>query len=189
LKVKIAKHKKQKMSKRNVEIKAKIKDYDETIQLISDLIKPADVSYETIHQHDTFFNVNGDGLLKLRDFQTVKNTGELIYYERSIQAGPKLSSYVITPVSNCGTMRLLLEKSNGIIGTVVKTRHLFLHGQTRIHVDKVQTLGNFLELEVVLTPTQTAEEGEIIAEEIMSKLNISEDDLVPTAYLDLILSA
>jgi adenylate cyclase class IV len=66
---------------------------------------------------------------------------------------------------------------------------LFLHGQTRIHVDKVQTLGNFLELEVVLTPTQTAEEGEIIAEEIMSKLNISEDDLVPTAYLDLILSA
>jgi len=65
-------------------------------------------------------------------------------------------------------------------------RHLFLVGQTRIHLDEVAGLGNFLELEVVLQEGQRAEDGMAIANELMEKLGVKKKDLVGKAYIDLI---
>ena len=45
-------------------------------------------------------------------------------------------------------MKELLSHSLGVKGTVKKTRTLYMVGQTRIHVDKVDNLGDFMELEV-----------------------------------------
>jgi len=59
-------------------------------------------------------------------------------------------------------------------------------GQTRIHLDEVENLGLFVEIEVVLSLQQTVSEGVHIAEEIMEKLGISRDDLVEKAYIDLL---
>jgi len=51
-------------------------------------------------------------------------------------------SYWICPIQET------LSKAVGIKGTVKKERLLYLVGQTRVHVDNVQGLGNFMELEV-----------------------------------------
>lgn len=75
----------------------------------------------------------------------------------------------------------------GIIGSVKKTRYFFLYEQTRIHVDRVENLGDFLELEVVLLPKQSAEEGKEIAEFLMNKLDIVKENLIKEAYIDLLL--
>lgn len=42
----------------------------------------------------------------------------------------------------------VLEKAFGAKNEVKKVRHLFIVGQTRIHIDEVEDLGNFMELEV-----------------------------------------
>jgi predicted adenylyl cyclase CyaB len=83
-------------------------------------------------------------------------------------------------------LRRLLSEALGIEGTVRKKRHLFLAGQTRIHLDEVENLGNFLELEVMLQEGQRAEDGMAIANELMEKLGLKKKDLIAGAYIDLI---
>lgn len=67
---------------------------------------------------------------------------------------------------------------------VKKTRFLFLFNQTRIHLDKVENLGNFLEFEVCLKPEQTLEQGQQIAEDLMKTFELKTEDLMSGAYLD-----
>ena len=69
-----------------------------------------------------------------------------------------------------------------------KTRTLFLVGHTRIHLDQVEGLGDFIELEVVLRDGEPAEEGTKIAIELLSRLGISKESLVEGAYVDLLKS-
>ena len=59
-------------------------------------------------------------------------------------------------------------------------------GQTRVHCDQVEGLGDFAELEVVLNDDQTSEDGTRIAEDLMKKLGLDSKDLIPGAYMDLI---
>ena len=73
----------------------------------------------------------------------------------------------------------------GQAGRVRKKRVLFLAGQTRIHLDRVEGLGDFLELEVTLKDGQPAESGEAVAMDLMRKLGIEQDHLIEGAYVDL----
>jgi len=63
---------------------------------------------------------------------------------------------------------------------------LFLVDRTRIHLDRVEDLGHFLELEVVLSDGETVEAGEAIAHDLMGKLGISSTQLIEGAYVDLL---
>ncbi|KAI5703007.1 hypothetical protein M8J75_006659 [Diaphorina citri] len=124
----------------------------------------------------------------LRNFTHDQNS-ELIYYSRPNQDGPKLSSYSKVNFPDTVDVKALdevLSKACGRIGVVKKIRHLYLFGQTRIHVDRVQLLGDFMELEVCLESEQKLEEGEKIAQQLMEKLGVHKDDLVSCAYMDLL---
>ena len=59
-------------------------------------------------------------------------------------------------------------------------------GQTRVHCDQVEGLGDFMELEVVLDDNQTTEDGQAIAEDLMVKLGIDSSKLIAGAYMDLL---
>lgn len=63
---------------------------------------------------------------------------------------------------------------------------LYIVGQTRVHIDNVQDLGHFMELEVVLQPEQTLEDGQIIARDLQQKLGVKDEDLITCAYMDLL---
>lgn len=78
----------------------------------------------------------------------------------------------------------MLAASIGVKGEVVKTRHVFIHNQTRIHLDDVENLGTFLEFEVCLQPEQTIEFGTEVANEMSNIFGIGKDDMVQGAYLD-----
>ncbi len=165
----------------NVEIKAVVRDWNRTSQAATAL---SDSPVETLEQQDTFFACS-HGRLKLRQFSARR--GELIAYRRQNVSGPKSSRYLITKTNEPTSLCAVLAESLGVIGTVKKQRHLYLHGQTRIHLDQVDSLGTFLELEVVMRPDQPVAEGEHIARALMKKLEVKQADLIADAYLDLIL--
>ncbi len=119
--------------------------------------------------------------MKLR---TVNGRCELIYYFRENTPRPRQSNYLIIPIENGRAARKMLAAVHGEIGVVRKTRWLYLAGQTRIHLDRVEGLGDFLELEVVMREKQPAEEGEAIAAELMARLGIAKDQLLDRAYVD-----
>lgn len=163
----------------NIEIKARLRDPAELCRRAAAL---SDVPVQVIPQEDTFFNIP-HGRLKLRVL--APDQGQLIYYERTDTAGPKRSNYFISLTNDPPALKTVLEKSLGIRGVVRKKRSLYLVGQTRIHVDEVEGLGQFMELEVVLRPEQSNAEGRAIAAELMEKLGVDESDLLEGAYMDL----
>jgi adenylate cyclase class IV len=165
---------------RNIEIKAHIDDIGSITRKAAAL---ADKGPFEIIQDDTFFTCP-NGRLKLRAFS--RETGELIFYRRPDQAGPKESFYLISPTSTPDILREVLTQAYGPAGRVRKCRTLFLAGQTRIHLDRVEDLGDFMELEVVLSEGDPIEAGETIARDIMEKLGISSDQLIERAYVDLL---
>ncbi len=165
---------------RNVEIKAHVPDMEALTSRVSAI---ADSGPNIVQQDDTFF-VCSNGRLKLREL--VNNNGELIFYRRPDETGPKESDYTIALTTEPAQLRKTLFQAYGVCGRVRKKRTVYMIGQTRIHLDSVDGLGNFLEFEVVLSESETTEHGVAIANDLLDRLGVSRDDLVEGAYVDLI---
>jgi len=164
---------------KNIEIKAKLHNYKKVKKIVEGLCsKPIDVE----QQIDTFFYITS-GRLKLRESQ---NKSALIYYDRKDSVDPSLSDIQIHFVENTDSLKSILSQSMGIRGVVKKKRRLYRLDQTRIHLDDVEELGKFIELEVVLKEDQSFNEGIAIAKELMDKFDIDKNDLIDVAYIDLI---
>jgi predicted adenylyl cyclase CyaB len=165
---------------RNIEIKARIESIAAILPRVAAI---ADQGPIEILQDDTFFRCE-KGRLKLRAFSD--SAGELIFYRRADQEGPKESFYVRTPTSQPESLRETLTLAYGQVGRVRKKRTLYLAGRTRVHLDEVEALGHFLELEVVLREGEPAEAGVREAEQIMQQLGIESAQLIDRAYVDLL---
>ena len=166
----------------NVEIKARIPD-SEFAALRERAAALAARPAEVLRQTDTFFATE-KGRLKLREFHN--GGGELIYYERPDQSGPKHSSYTRSDCPEPASMREALGRALGVRGVVEKRREVLLAGQTRIYLDEVSGLGSFLELEVVLANGQSVESGERIACDLLKRLGVPAEALESAAYIDLL---
>ena len=165
---------------RNVEIKARVPDLAEVERRAAAL---ATGGPTLLLQDDTFFATRR-GRLKLRELGG--GHAQLIHYDRPDAAGPKVSDYVIAAVPEPQPLREALARAYGIRGRVVKRRILYLAGRTRIHLDRVDGLGSFVELEVVLDDGEPAQAGRAEADSLMARLGIEPSQLVEGAYLDLI---
>ena len=178
---------------RNVELKAWVDDLEALERRVRELARErgdggaevggAEVGEpEVLYQRDTFYGIH-DGRLKIRDFGD--GTAEVIFYRRPDAAGPTTSHYRKVEVRDPEALGDLLAEALGVVGEVIKKRRVWVIGRTRIHLDRVERLGDFLELEVILTDEETEADGAAVARELMVELGISEDDLVEAAYLDL----
>ena len=165
---------------RNVEIKARIDSVEALGARAAALASEGPIE---IAQDDTFFRCDA-GRLKLRTFSATD--GELIFYRRADQQGPKESFYVRTPTSDPDGLREALSLAWGQAGRVVKQRTLYLVGRTRVHLDRVQGLGDFMELEVVLEENESAEVGVREAHALMAQLCVEPARLIEGAYVDLL---
>jgi len=166
---------------RNVEIKARARDFARQTRLVKAL---ATAGPEHLEQRDVFFRVP-NGRLKLR--YLAPDRGELIAYERPDQTGPKTSSYDICPSDTPGLLETVLTRSAGVIGVVAKRRTVYFYENVRIHLDVVEGLGSFLELEVVLAADDDPASGRELAEALMASLDIGSADLIDCAYIDLLM--
>jgi adenylate cyclase class IV len=160
---------------RNIEIKARISSVQELLPRALKVVGAGaglGAEPERIEQDDTFFQVP-HGRLKLRQF--ADGSAELIHYHRPDSAAAKASDYV---------------RGCGVLGRVRKTRLLVLVARagfhTRIHLDQVQGLGDFMELEVVLADGQSDAQGAAHANALMQQLGLQGVPRESGAYLDLL---
>lgn len=165
---------------RNIEIKARISRVADLLPRARAL---ADGPEAAIAQDDTFFKVP-KGRLKLREF--ADGSAELIHYLRPDTGEAKASDYVRVPVPDPAALREALSRALGLGGRVRKQRLLLMVGATRIHLDQVEGLGDFMELEVVLGAEQTDAQGSVTAEALMQALDLADAPRLAGAYLDLL---
>lgn len=164
----------------NIEIKARANNPQELLRLARAM---SDRAAETLEQHDVFFRC-GRGMLKLR---RINGAGaELIAYEREHGSQPRPSRYDIARVADFDSVRRALGASLGEIAEVRKTRTLLLVGRTRIHLDRVEGLGEFLELEVVLGPGEDENGGRAEAEALLIELGVASADLLDQTYAQML---
>lgn len=165
---------------RNIEIKARIKSVGMLKRKVEGLASGDPIEIE---QDDTFFRCE-NGRLKLREF--ANKSGELIFYQRADRPGPKESFYLRVAITETSALRETLSAACGQLGRLRKHRTLYLIDRTRVHLDSVQELGDFLELEVVLSEGESAQAGVGIARKLMVELGIQPEQLIECAYIDLL---
>lgn len=164
---------------RNIEIKARIPELSAIRAKAATL---ASGSVETIDQTDTFFVVP-KGRLKVRAFSD--GSGEVIAYDRPNGHGPKESIYQRVTCENAQALSQALGSVLAVRGIVTKHREVFHVGRTRVHLDQVNGLGCFVELEVVLAPGEAVAQGRREAHTLLRSLEIPDVALVSESYIDL----
>jgi predicted adenylyl cyclase CyaB len=172
----------------NVELKARDPDPDRSLE--ASLALGAE-DHGWLHQLDTYFVVT-HGRLKLREHpegHRQDGTAELIYYERSDQAIERESNYRLVPSADPNGLKQALAAALGVKVAVRKTRRLLLWRGVRIHLDQVDGLGNFIELEAVAeADSDLSREYEKIAE-LRHALAITDQRILATGYSDELLRA
>lgn len=171
----------------NIEIKLRIADADSARCAIETL---ADGPARILEQKDTYFNAGDDAYLKLReelDAAEGDASASLIAYRRGRSAEPRPSDIRLAHLGDAGELAETLGHALGVLVVVDKTRELYFCGQTRIHLDRVDRLGAFLELEVVLEPDQSQADGLAIARRLIERLNVDEAEAQSDSYRDLLL--
>ena len=164
----------------NIEIKARVDD----VSGIRNFLLQNHAEFIGVdHQKDIYFNVK-KGRLKLREGNIENN---LIYYERADIHGPKNSHFTLVKVTKSNELKDVLEKSIGIKVIVNKTREIYFIGNIKFHIDKVQNLGNFIEIEASNMNAVIPEEKLLEqCEYYMNKFEIKPGDLVTNSYSDLL---
>jgi predicted adenylyl cyclase CyaB len=166
---------------RNLEFKARLDDPKRAMararQLGADL-------YGDLRQTDTYFDTPR-GRLKLRE--TAGHQAELIYYQREEDSSNRGSDYEVAHSREPGELRDLLTHASGVLAVVKKRRTLLSLDATRIHLDNVEGLGNFIELEVPVTGDEDAAKQRI--DWLIRELGFGWGDCIRASYLDLKLAA
>jgi predicted adenylyl cyclase CyaB len=130
---------------RNVELKARLDDL-ESARLVARRLAGGPAA--TQHQVDTYFCCR-NGRLKLREID--EQAAQLVWYDRADAQGPKPSDYQLVPVAEPGPLKAALTAALGTAAVVDKRREIYLYENVRIHLDRVDGLGDFLEFEAVLS--------------------------------------
>ena len=138
-------------------------------------------------QRDTFFVV-ARGKLKLREQPP---EAWLIHYERDRESGLMLSRYEIVPVADPTHTREMLARALGVLAEVRKHRTLLTRRNVRLHLDRVETLGGFGEIEALLGEGSEQEAGagasgaRTAVDELLGALGVGARDLIEVSYFEL----
>lgn len=181
----------------NFEFKARLHDLP---NIKSVLLARAAGSAGILQQTDTYFYVSS-GRLKLREIVYESQTthvpqraeSQLIFYQRPDHAAVKRSDYHIAPIGEAAMLREVLALALGVRVMVKKRRTLYLlpmknGGSIRIHLDQVEGLGDFVEVEALAHADEFAAAAEVEAQVLLQAFHITENDLISGSYADLLLA-
>ncbi len=164
----------------NVEIKAKSSDSEK----IRKILKEQHAEFKGIdNQTDTYFNVN-NGRLKLRE-SNIEN--HLIFYKRQNIKEPKQSDVLLFKTNPESELKNILTQSLGILATIVKSREIYFIDNVKFHIDNVQSLGDFVEIEAIGKDNFSKEKLTEQCNFYLNLFKIQKDNLISESYSDMIL--
>lgn len=164
----------------NIELKARLADIDFAR---STARNAGAVEHGILIQTDTYFRA-ARGRLKLREI--AGHTAELIFYERPSRIEARRSRYRRVELPEPAVLREMLEMALGVFSIVRKRRELWLLENVRIHLDEVEDLGTFVELEAIVDAKHDEETCHRQIDELSSAFAISATDLVAGSYGELV---
>lgn len=165
---------------RNVEVKARVADLGAARAVAEGL----GARHEwTDVQVDRYYRLDGGPRLKLRTCG--RGPAELIRYDRPEATAVRTSAYEITrPRDEARGVCLVPEGEP--LAVVRKRRELWLLDNVRIHLDAVDGLGTFLELEAVVDGAHDEATCGRQVEGLLDALGILPSDCVRASYGDLL---
>lgn len=163
----------------NLELKIELN----SIKRIKKILREIEAEHRgTLIQKDVYYSVP-NGLLKLR----IENGQEsLIYYNRNENRKDRWSDFDYLKFSEPGG-EYFFKKLFRIEIVVHKKRELYYFDDTRIHLDNVKSLGNFLELETLVVNGKT--DAQIRFKKIIELLNLNTENQIRKSYRDLLLES
>jgi len=160
----------------NLELKIKIDSFDSLIEKLKSINARQD---SILLQKDIYYKIPA-GLLKLR----IENgTKTLIFYNRDEISENRWSDFNLLKIEDYNAEEFL-SRLFEVEEVVVKKRRLFRFNHTRIHLDEVKELGNFLELETLVLNGKTYAEKKF--NEIVRLLNLDLSKQIKKSYKNLI---
>lgn len=165
----------------NIEIKAKSNNQGQ----IREILKSKNADFKGVdHQIDTYFKIN-NGRLKLREG---KIENHLIHYQRENKEGPKQSDVTLFKSDPKSSLKEILTKALGALVIVDKQREIYFIDNVKFHIDIVEDLGTFVEIEAIDNDGTIGKDR--LFEQCQSFLDlfkISQEDLISVSYSDLLL--
>lgn len=165
----------------NIEFKARCND----IEKVKEILQRKGANYKgKDYQTDVYFNVP-NGRLKLRK-GNIEN--KLIGYKRVNSTGTKQSKVYLFITERETNLEEVLKATLGIKIIVKKQRDIYFLNNVKFHIDEVDELGSFIEVEAIDS------EGKIGKEKLQQQCDyyknlfkIREEDMVSHSYSDLLL--
>jgi len=172
------------MTNTNIEIKARINNTAD----IRAFLENNQAEFTGLdHQIDTYFNAS-IGRLKIREGDI---EACIVQYNRPDNTGPKRCDYTIekfTPGDPfLKRMKLILSNSLGILAIVDKYREIYFIGNIKFHLDRVEGLGEYFEIEAIGDEKHSDHDLRSQCDYYLSRLGITDDQLVRESYSDLVL--
>lgn len=163
---------------KNIEIKARLENREKAVGVCHSI---GAAFQGDIHQIDTYFRVP-EGRFKLR----ASDPGEdyLVYYHRPDISGPKECDYTIAKIDR--SLCAILTEAVGVLAVVEKMRALYLWENVRIHLDRVEDLGEFIEFEAVLSDIHGEVDSQAKVDYLMQVFEIKPEHLIEGSYLNLV---
>jgi homotetrameric cytidine deaminase len=170
---------------RNVELKARDADPERTH---SAALAHGAADQGVLQQKDTYFAAR-EGRLKLREERVgdAEPTATLIAYARADAATARTSAYHLVAVPDPVALAAALDASLGTVVVVEKFRRLLLWEGVRIHLDAVEGLGTWIELEAVAPAASDLTEEHRKVAELREVLGMADENVVATGYAAMLL--
>ena len=167
----------------NIEIKAKCSDPTFIRKILTQrnaMLKGTD------NQKDTYFKV-AYGRLKMREGNIEYS---LVHYDREDISGPKRSEVLYYHPRKEDLVKQQLIKAIGTLVIVNKKREIYYIDNIKFHIDEVEDLGSFVEIEAI------DKTGDIGADKLyeqckdyLSLFQIDDKDLIDNSYSDMLMNA
>jgi adenylate cyclase class IV len=163
----------------NVEFKAEVRDMD----LARGICRRAGATFiARLEQVDTYYRV-ASGRLKRRE--TRGEATEFIYYERANRTHPKLSHFAIYTEAQAEAR--FGSEMPPVLVVVSKVRELYMLGRVRVHLDRVEGLGTFLEFEALVSRENTIVDAHAALADLRSAFAPALGEALATSYSDMLL--
>ena len=111
----------------------------------------------------------------------------MIAYARADEAVARTSAYHLVAVPDPAALKAALDDALGTAVVVEKRRRLLLWQDVRIHLDAVEGLGTWLELEAVAPADSDLVEEHRKVAELRAVLGMLDEDVVATGYAAMLL--